>query len=119
MKKGAVIFFGFLVFSVFFGLDQRKPGSPASPVPLAGDPKTAQAIGSSSLKVDRDFGKMPVYFIPNRGQMDERVAFYVQGKDKTIYFTPQGLTITLAGSKPDAPSLTSPLSQGSSPIFGG
>ena len=46
--------------------------------------------GSAALKIDRDFGKMPLYFIPNQGQMDARVAYYIQGKDKTIYFTPKG-----------------------------
>jgi hypothetical protein len=51
---------------------------------------------SAALKVDRDFGKMPLYFIPNQGQMDARVAYYLQGKDKTIYFTSEGLTYVLS-----------------------
>ncbi len=42
---------------------------------------------------------MPVYFIPNRGQMDERVAYYVQGKDKTVYFTDEGVTFALGRAK--------------------
>jgi len=50
---------------------------------------------SAALKVDRDFGKMPLYFIPNQGQMDTQVAYYIQGKDKTIYFTSEGLTYVL------------------------
>jgi len=52
--------------------------------------------GSAALKIDRDFGKMPLYFIPNQGQMDARVAYYIQGKDKTIYFTSEGLTYLLS-----------------------
>ena len=43
----------------------------------------------------RDFGKVPVYFIPNAGQMDGPVDFYIQGKDKTVYFTPEGVTFAL------------------------
>ena len=39
---------------------------------------------------------LPLYFIPNRGQLDSRVNFYVQGRDKNIYFTPRGITITLS-----------------------
>jgi len=39
---------------------------------------------------------MPVNFIPNRGQLDEGVAYYVQGKDKTIYFGAGGVTFVLA-----------------------
>ena len=49
--------------------------------------------------VDMDFGRMPVYFIANAGQIDERVAYYITGKDKEIYFTQGGVTFVLAGSE--------------------
>jgi hypothetical protein len=42
--------------------------------------------------------QLPLYFVENRGQLDEQVAYYVQGKDKTLYFTSQGLTFVLSGS---------------------
>lgn len=41
------------------------------------------------------FGKLPLYFIENQGQMNERVSYYVQGSDKTIYFTAEGVTFAL------------------------
>ena len=50
----------------------------------------------ASPRVDGDFGKIPLQFIPNQGQMDGQVAYYVQGRDKTIYFTSEGLTFVLA-----------------------
>jgi predicted outer membrane repeat protein len=56
------------------------------------------------ISVDRDFGKMPLYFIENQGQLDTEVDFYVQGSDKTLYFTPQGVTFALAGKKEKAKS---------------
>lgn len=43
------------------------------------------------------FDKIPLYFIENRGQMDSDVFYYVQGRDKTFYFTSQGLTLLLNG----------------------
>ncbi len=49
-----------------------------------------------SLVIDADYGKMPLYFIPNMGQMDGQVAYYVQGKDKTLYFTPERITLVMA-----------------------
>ena len=49
------------------------------------------------LRVQENFGKLPRYFIENRGQMDGRVADYVQGQDKTVYFTAQGITYALSG----------------------
>jgi hypothetical protein len=32
--------------------------------------QTSSIPGSAAIKVDRDFGKMPLYFIPNQGQVD-------------------------------------------------
>jgi hypothetical protein len=58
--------------------------------------KDLNRLSTSPLNVEPDFGRMPLYFIPNRGQMDERVAYYVQGKDRTLYFTPEGITFALA-----------------------
>jgi hypothetical protein len=53
------------------------------------------AQNSQNIKIDAEYGKMPLYFIPNQGQIDKQVAYYVQGKDKTIYFTPCGITFAL------------------------
>ncbi len=56
---------------------------------------SASAPAARILRLQPDFSKMPVHFIPNRGQLDDRVAYYIEGKDKTIYFTPEGLTLAL------------------------
>ena len=58
--------------------------------------------GDGGVRVDRDFGKMPLYFIENQGQLDKEVGFYVQGSDKTLYFTAQGVTFALAGKKAES-----------------
>ncbi len=42
-----------------------------------------------------NFGRMPLYFIPNKGQINGPAAFYVQGKDKTLYFCDEGVTFVL------------------------
>ncbi|MCX6581461.1 MAG: SBBP repeat-containing protein [Candidatus Aminicenantes bacterium] len=49
----------------------------------------------ANVKIEKDYGKMPLYFIPNNGQMDKLVYYYVQGKDKTVYFTSEGVTYSL------------------------
>ncbi len=64
----------------------------------------------SRPRVLADFGKLPLYFIENQGQLDPRVAYYIQGRDKSIYFTPEGVTYVLMGA-PDQkglPEVTSP-----------
>lgn len=50
-------------------------------------------------EVEKAFGQLPIYFIENQGQMDREVAYYVQGADKTLYFTEQGITFTLNGEE--------------------
>lgn len=69
-----------------------------------------QATGESALlpaaetatqqQINAAFGKLPLYFVENRGQMDERVAFTIQGRDKSIWFTSEGVTYSI--TKPDA-----------------
>jgi Beta-propeller repeat len=45
------------------------------------------------VAVTRALERMPLYFIENRGQLDSRVAYYVQGRDTTLYFTADGMTL--------------------------
>jgi hypothetical protein len=59
----------------------------------------AEAAQAPPLRtVEASMGQIPLYFIENQGQIDGPVAYYVQGKDKTLYFTPQGVTFVLAGT---------------------
>lgn len=74
---GALIF----VFLMIVGREEPLFPSNTSDVPIA------PALGS--VKINQDFGHMPLYFIPNKGQVASQVDYYVQGKDKTIYFTSQ------------------------------
>jgi len=52
----------------------------------------------SAPQAKPDVGRIPLYFVPNQGRLDSRVAFFLQGNDKTVYFTSEGVTITLADS---------------------
>lgn len=40
--------------------------------------------------------KLPVYFIENRGQLDARVSFYVNGRQTAAYFTPTSVLYSLS-----------------------
>ncbi len=57
-------------------------------------PPSAEA----NLRTDMDWGKMPLYFLANGGRLDQAVSYYVDGKDKTLYFTSEGLTFTFAST---------------------
>lgn len=79
---------------------------PAYPV-RAQKPTGATARGTRE-RAARWIEKMPLYFIENRGQMNRQVAYSVHGRDKSLYFTPQGITFALteprhrSGERPEA-----------------
>jgi len=41
--------------------------------------------------------KLPIHFVENRGVYADEVAYYVQGADKTLFFTKDGITFRLEG----------------------
>ena len=91
MRKSLAISTGALIFLFLMIVGGEKPLSPSH----TPDVQTASALGS--VKANQDFGRMPLYFIPNKGQAAAQVDYYIQGKDKTIYFTSEGLTYVLNG----------------------
>src|ERR1051326_1347062 len=77
---------------------QISPSS-AAPASLIAKPPTAAAKSHPARALARNaFGQLPLSFIENRGQLDAQVAYYLQGSDKTIYFTAEGLTFSLTGT---------------------
>jgi len=46
---------------------------------------------SQNLNLSPDFGKIPLYFIPNRGQVDETALFYARTSRYTLWLTEEGL----------------------------
>ena len=101
MRKSAMLFMVF--FSAMFLLGRGQLGPQLNAKPIDG----IKAPAGATLKIDTDYGKMPLYFIPNQGQLDKQVAYYVQGKDKTLYFTEKGITFALTkpGPKGDLPAV--------------
>ena len=61
----------------------------------AGAADAVQALKPPSVKLEADFGRMPLHFIANKGQLNERVDYYVQGRDQSLYFGPGGVTFVL------------------------
>ena len=88
-------------------------GSHESSVDEAAEPPASAAwdTGGSQVGVSIRLHDSPVYFIENRGQVGSEASHYIQGRDKTLYFTPRGVTFVLAGSPadPDATSSSEPL----------
>jgi hypothetical protein len=54
--------------------------------------RTVRAHDSSKgAEVEFDYGKIPLYFIPNRGQVHEEVLFYARASRYTLWLTKKGL----------------------------
>jgi hypothetical protein len=79
MRKFWTILSGALVIVFLAGSGGQEPKVQTASAP------PSSISNSAALKIDRDFG-----------QMDAQVAYYLQGKDKTIYFTSEGLTYVLS-----------------------
>jgi hypothetical protein len=64
----------------------KKQGDTYSP-----EIKQSDVNSSAFAKRDSGFGKIPLYFIPNKGQVDEKVRFYAKTPAYTLWMTKEGL----------------------------
>ncbi len=86
----------FLLACVYFLHSGTENPAPAIAGQKASSPAVSAPAGASSV-VRPDFGRIPLNIIPNRGQWDARTDYYIQGKDKTIFFGTEGVTFVLTG----------------------
>jgi hypothetical protein len=88
---------------VFFALPGVGQAGEAGPV------KAPAAAGKAA--VVENYGRLPLFFIENRGQVDQRVKYYARGSGHTTFFTREGVVLSLAqgqkdnGRKPGRPGL--------------
>ena len=54
------------------------------------------ADAATRERVKAGLGKLPLYFVENRGQIDARAAYYVQGSATSVYFTKTGIVYALS-----------------------
>ena len=74
------------------------PGTaPAATSRPAVPAKVAALAGSSPPAV---YGQLPLYFVENQGQADQRVAYYGSIGRANVYFTAQSVTYTMPGPGP-------------------
>ena len=59
-------------------------------------PTAAQQPSSNSSLQSFDFGKVPLYFIPNKGQVDGKALFYAKTPSYTLWMTADGLVFDSA-----------------------
>jgi len=79
-------------------------GTPPAAAAQARIPGEAEAVKKEPGPEERKkilgaYGKLPLSFIENRGQVDPRVAFYLQRPGLSTYFTREGLVLSLSKGK--------------------
>ncbi|MBI3912338.1 MAG: SBBP repeat-containing protein [Armatimonadetes bacterium] len=96
--RAVLLLAGLGLAGVLAGNNARTAAAPLSfwPPHRAAGPTVASQSQARQASIVAAFGKLPLYFIENRGQVDPRVAYYVQGHDTSVYFTPRGLTFALS-----------------------
>jgi hypothetical protein len=73
--------------------------------------KNAAANGAVRARVINSYGRLPLYFVENRGQLGPQVRYYEKGAGHATFFTPDGLVLSLSrGSAEKAKSETFRLS---------
>jgi hypothetical protein len=72
------------------------------PSPSMGEGKGGGVPEATKVQVQETYGKLPLYFIQNDGQVDEKVKFYEKGSGHATFFTKEGVYISLvSGEKLD------------------
>jgi hypothetical protein len=95
MKKSfvliSVMFIGFLVITAAGkGKDERLQGiQDIKSLDLSVNSKDIQSPGA--VKPDLNFGKFPLYFIFNKGQVNKKAKFYAKASRYTLWITKEGL----------------------------
>ncbi|MBM4299926.1 MAG: hypothetical protein FJ121_00115 [Deltaproteobacteria bacterium] len=71
----------------------------------ASAPSVAPAAGPSSLskaQVAEGYGRLPLFFTENQGQVDSRVKFYARGQGHAVFFTSESMALSLSRASDDA-----------------
>ena len=103
MKEGVLMrglmkrrqgFISALVISIFVGFVGLAYANTASTKSVPENTDHA-----AKAQVDKNYGKLPLSFIRNDGQMDEKVEYYERGSGHSMYFTGEGVYLELISSR--------------------
>ena len=54
---------------------------------------------STKAKVQNGYGNLPLYFIQNNGQIDEKVKYYEKGMNHSTFFTQEGVYLSIINKR--------------------
>ncbi len=92
MKKSFVLFFVvFVLLGLFFISASGTKVQDIEYSHVKVQKSDVKSSGSAIVKRDPDFGNIPLYFIPNKGQVDGKARFYAKTSRYTLWMTKEGL----------------------------
>ena len=92
------------LFTILGTLLSPWPSAAVNPSPGTGAPSAPVPAGEKHAQVASGYGKLPLSFIQNDGQVDKKVKFYEKGSGHTTYFTKDGVYLSLVGGAGETPS---------------
>ncbi|MFN3533276.1 MAG: SBBP repeat-containing protein, partial [Candidatus Brocadia sp.] len=102
--SGIAVLFSSIIVSTVFGsfLAQKTALLYPSLGPVHEDKASIDWDEGRKVKLQGGYGTLPLFFIQNNGQMDERVRFYERGQGHTTFLTERGVCLSLVGSQQSA-----------------
>jgi hypothetical protein len=88
MNKGYALLSAFLVFLLVTSASHENIRDIKK---LDLNAEGVNSLSQGALTVDMDFGKFPLYFISNKGQVHEKARFYAKTSRYTLWLTKKGL----------------------------
>ncbi|MCZ6700427.1 MAG: hypothetical protein O7B80_02115, partial [bacterium] len=115
---GALVVAGasFLLILTSFSYEAEQAGTVPTPQALP-DLSSTEVPKSTRLRLKAAYGKLPLHFEPNQGQVDPQVNFLSKGNGYTLFLTPTGavLALRMPKERPGARSRESGSSRSGAP----
>jgi hypothetical protein len=110
MKKSFVLFFVvFVLMGLFFISASSTKMQDIEYSHVKVQKSDVKSLESGNLKRDPDFGNIPLYFIPNKGQVDVKARFYAKTSRYTLWMTKEGFVFdSIRKAKVEIPLTRSP-----------
>ncbi|MBN2135660.1 MAG: SBBP repeat-containing protein [Acidobacteria bacterium] len=92
MKKSIVFCIVFFIFySIFNGIQSEGKSFPGDKLNSKQELANQVKPKAASLQLEKDYGKTPLYFIHNEGQVDSKAQYYVKAHNYTLWMITNGL----------------------------
>jgi len=88
-----------LLLQIFILLPIASLAGDVGKAPLIPNQQKSEVTEAQKVNIKKIYGKLPLYFIENKGQVDGQVSFYERGAGHTTFFTADGVVIALTKSE--------------------